>query len=83
MNFDKKIKLLLLKLSKQGHEVTLIKEQRYSQTFDNIYARHKLTFWVLNEKGKKVPQTLEFKNAIELLKYMVVRANEREAKGIC
>lgn len=91
MNVDRNIKLLLLKLGKQGHDVSLIKEQRYSKQFDNIYSRYKLTFWVdgkkLNKKtgeeeDKRVPITHEFSNSIELLKYMVVRANERTTQSV-
>lgn len=83
MNVNKNLKLLLMKLNQQGHEVSLIKEQRYSQQFNSIYSRYKLTFWIMGNKGKKVPDTHEFTSAIELLKYMVVKSNEREAKGIC
>jgi hypothetical protein len=82
---DRNAKLLLLKLNRKGHEVTLIKEHRYSKEYGNIYARYKLTFWrkelktnkkTGQVKEKSVPDTHEFKNAIELLRYMVVRANE-------
>lgn len=85
MNVDRNAKLLLLKLNKKGHEVTLIKEQRYSKQFDNIYSRYKLTFWKKELKTNKktgevkekmIPDTYNFQNGIELLKYMVVRANE-------
>jgi hypothetical protein len=89
---DKKIKLLLLKLNMQGHDVSLIKEQRYSKEFNSIYSRYKLTFWIKGMKKNKrtgevkeanTPDTHEFNNQIELLKYMVVRVNERETKNVC
>jgi len=85
MNVDRNIKLLLLKLNMNGHDVSLIKEQRYSKQFNNIYSRYKLTFWLKGPKKNKktgeekivsIPITHEFKNSIDLLKYMVVRANE-------
>ncbi|MGE5398097.1 MAG: hypothetical protein ACM3MK_11280 [Chitinophagales bacterium] len=84
MNVNRNIKLLLLKLNKQGHDVSLIQEQRYSETFDRIYSRYKLTFWKkgtkTNKKGEtktvSIPDTYEFSKAIDLLKYMVVKANE-------
>jgi hypothetical protein len=87
MNINRNIKLLLLKLNQQGENVTLIQEQRYSEQFNNIYSRYKLTFWrqekKRNRKGEEkivnVPDTQEFTNSVELLKYMVVRANERKA----
>jgi len=87
---DRKIKLLLMKLNMQGHDVSLIKEQRYSKEFNGIYTRYKLTFWVkaitTTKNGAKIvskPDTYEFKQAAELLKYMVVRMNERKAEGVC
>jgi len=85
MNIDKNVKLLLLKLNKQNHDVSLIKEQRYSRKFGSIYSRFKLTFWLKGtkidkktgeEKEISIPDTYEFTSGIELLKYMVVRANE-------
>jgi hypothetical protein len=87
MNINRNLKLLLLKLNQQGNNVTLIQEQRYSEKFNNIYSRYKLTFWhqekKRNRKGEEklvnVPDTREFTSGIELLKYMVVKANEREA----
>jgi len=94
MNIDKKIKMLLLKLGKQGHDVSLIKDIRYSKEFGNLYNRYKLTFWHKEIKVNKrtgveklvsVPDTHDFKKAAELLQYMVVivNANNREAEGIC
>ena len=89
---DRNIKLLLLKLNLQGHDVSLIKEQRYSREHGNLYARYKLTFWHKAikrnkrtgvEKEVSVPDTYEFKGAIELVKYMVVRVNERKAESVC
>lgn len=89
---DKKIKLLLLKLGRQGHDVSLIKDLRYSKEFGSIYTRYKLTFWrkvikiskrTGQEKEVSVPDTHEFKTAVELLRYMVVMSNERKAEGIC
>lgn len=86
MNVSKNLKLLLLKLGMNGHDVSLTKEQRYSKEYGNIYSRYKLTFWhegnkVSKKTGKKisVPETYEFTNAIELLRYMVVKSNERKA----
>ena len=94
LNIDKNVKLLLLKLNKQGKNVTLIKEQRYSEQFNNIYSRYKLTFWrqeiKKNRKGVEklvnIPDTYVFTSGVELLKYMVVRANEpikRKTEGVC
>lgn len=91
MNVSKNIKLLLMKLGRQGHDVSLIQEQRYSKKSDMVYSRYKLTFWIPGvRKDKKtgemkqciVPDTYEFSSAVELLQYMVVISNEREAKGI-
>ena len=85
MNPDRNIKLLLMKLNMSGQDVSLIKEQRYSKEFKIIYSRYKLTFWIpgkkLNKKtgleeDKSIPLTHEFKSSIELLKFMVVKANE-------
>lgn len=85
MNTDRNMKLLLMKLGRKGHDVTLTKEQRYSRQFDSVYSRYKLTFWIKGVKQNKrtgevkpcnIPDTHEFDNAIELLKYLVVRANE-------
>jgi hypothetical protein len=85
MNVDRNTKLLLLKLNKQGKDVSLIKEQRYSKIYGSIYSRYKLTFWIKGTKTDKktgevkeisIPDTYEFSSGIELLKYMVVRANE-------
>lgn len=87
MNVSRNLKLLLMKLGRQGHDVSLIHEQRYSKEFDGTYSRYKLTFWIDGvRKNKKtgemkkckVPDTYEFNNAIELLQYMVVRSNERK-----
>lgn len=85
MNVERNIKLLLLKLNKQGIDTSLIKVQKYSKEFDNISAFYKLSFWrkVLrrNRQGeleeKNVPDTYEFGSGIELLKFMVVKSNER------
>lgn len=88
LNINRNIKLMLLKLGRQGHDVSFIQEQRYSSKYDRVYSRYKLTFWRKEKKPdnktgemkeKSVPDTYEFPNGIELLKYMVVRANE-EAK---
>lgn len=85
MNVDRNLKLLLMKLGKRGHDVSLTKEQRYSRKYDSIYSRYKLTFWVKGMKKNKrtgeekecsIPLTHEFDNAIDLLRYMVVRSNE-------
>ncbi|WP_068505728.1 hypothetical protein [Paenibacillus kribbensis] len=85
MNVSKNIKLLLLKLGQKGHDVSLIQEQRYSKEFKGVYSRYKLTFWIEGKKKNKktgeekecmVPDTYEFKSAIELLQFMVVMANE-------
>ncbi|WP_301627308.1 hypothetical protein [Paenibacillus apis] len=76
---------MLMKLGRKGHDVSLIQEQRYSRDYDSVYSRYKLTFWIEGEKKNKktgekkkckVPDTYEFNSAIELLQYMVVRANE-------
>lgn len=86
MNMERNIKLLLMKLGRQGHDVSLSKEQRYSREFDSVYSRYKLTFWVEGEKKnkrtgdmqkKKIPLTEEFSSAADLLKHMVVRSRER------
>nr|WP_150959345.1 hypothetical protein [Aneurinibacillus sp. XH2] len=88
MNLERNLKLLLLKLGKQGHDVTLTKEQRYSRQYDSLYTRYKLTFWIKGKKKNKktgemkecnIPDTFEFNSAVDLLKYMVVKANERKA----
>lgn len=86
MNVNRNIKLLLLKLGKQGHDVSVIQEQKYSRQFDRTYSRYKLTFWIKGKKKDKktgkekecnIPDTYEFSNAIDMLKYMVVKSNER------
>ncbi|MHA7967702.1 hypothetical protein ACX93W_26670 [Paenibacillus sp. CAU 1782] len=86
MNMERNIKLLLMKLGRQGHDVSLSKEQRYSQQFDSVYSRYKLTFWIEGEKlnkktgekkKKKIPLTDEFSSAADLLKHMVVKSRER------
>lgn len=91
MNVSRNLKLLLMKLGRQGHDVSLIQEQRYSRDYDSVYSRYKLTFWIDGvRKNKKtgemkkckVPDTYEFNNATDLLRYMVVVANERKAEGI-
>lgn len=91
MNIDRNIKLLLLKLGKQGHDVSMIKEQRYSRQFDSVYSRYKLTFWKKGKKRNKrtgeekecmIPDTMEFDNSIDMLKYMVVKSNEGATQGI-
>ncbi|MCM3131886.1 hypothetical protein M3629_03770 [Paenibacillus polysaccharolyticus] len=85
MNVNRNLKLLLLKLGMQGHDVSLIQEQRYSKEYRSVYSRYKLTFWkegtkinkkTGEEKEVRIPDTYEFNSAIDLLKYMVVRANE-------
>lgn len=84
MNVERNIKLLLLKLNKQGKDVSLMKYLKYNKEFGNISAYYKLTFWHKAMKRKRdgtlkevnVPETYEFSSGIELLKYMVVRANE-------
>jgi hypothetical protein len=84
MNIDRNIKLLLLKLNKQGKETSLIKVHKYSAQFDCVTTHYKLTFWKKvrrrNRQGeiieKNVPDTHEFSKGVELLKFMVVRANE-------
>jgi hypothetical protein len=79
MNVSRNLKLLLMKLGRQGHDVSMIQEQRYSKQFDSVYSKYKLTFWKEGvRKGKKcrIPETYEFSNAIECLRYMVVKANE-------
>lgn len=84
MNIDRNIKLLLLKLNKQGKETSLIKVHKYSEYFDSISTHYKLTFWKRvrkrNRQGeiveKNVPDTHEFNKGVELLKFMVVKANE-------
>jgi hypothetical protein len=87
MNVERNIKLLLLKLNRKGQNVTLIKELRYSEINDNVYSRYKLTFWrkvkKMNTKTGKmkevnIPDTHEFSNGIELLKFMVVKSNANE-----
>jgi hypothetical protein len=86
MNVDRNIKLLLLKLNKQGKETSLIKIHKYNKEFDSVGTYYKLTFWkkimVRNRKGelveKNVPDTHEFTKGIDLLKYMVVKSNERK-----
>ncbi|EJW14299.1 hypothetical protein M5X00_31895 [Paenibacillus alvei] len=85
MNVSKNLKLMLMKLGRQGHDVSLIQEQRYSRDYDSVYTRYKLTFWIEGERKNKktgevkrciMPDTCEFNSAIELLQYMVVIANE-------
>jgi hypothetical protein len=90
-NWESKIKLFLMKLTKQGYDVSLIKLMRYSKEYNRVYSIYKLSFWHQVEKKKKngevkiinVPDTFEFTNAIELIKYMVVKSNERETESIC
>lgn len=88
MNVDRNLKLLLIKLGKQGHDVSMTKEQRYSRQYNSVYSRYKLTFWIKGKKTNKrtgeekecnIPVTHEFDNAIDLLRYMVVKSNERKA----
>lgn len=85
MNVSRNLKLMLIKLGRQGHDVSLIQQQRYSRDYDSVYTRYKLTFWIEGQRKDKktgemkkciVPDTYEFNNAIELLQYMVVVANE-------
>lgn len=85
MDFDKKVKLMLIKLNKQGHDVSLIKEHRYSRETGNIYTKYKLTFWYqdikINKRTKEeklvwIPNTIEFNSVIDLLMYMVSKAGE-------
>ncbi len=91
MNIDRNIKLLLLKLNMQGKETSLIKIHKYNKEFNSIGTYYKLTFWhkvmKRNRQGqlveKNVPDTHEFSKGIELLKYMVVKANERKTESIC
>ncbi|NJJ38552.1 hypothetical protein [Paenibacillus apii] len=92
MNVDRNIKLLLYKLGRNGHDVSLIKDQRYNRQFDSVSTRYKLTFWLKGiKKNKKtgeekecnIPDTHEFSNSADLLRYMVVRANERKADSVC
>lgn len=91
MNVDRNLKMLLLKLGMQGHDISLIKEQRYSKQFNSVGSRYKLTFWIKaikknkrtgEEKECNVPETYEFSNSAELLKYMVVRVNERKSQSV-
>ena len=91
MNVERNIKLLLLKLNRQRNNVTLIKEMKYSDMFGSVYSKYKLTFWEqvskMNMKtGRKkiinVPDTYEFTNGVDLLKFMVVKVNERTAKEV-
>lgn len=92
MNVDRNVKLLLYKLGRNGHNVSLIKEQKYNREFDSVSSRYKLTFWHKGKKKNKrtgvekevnIPETYEFNRGEELLRYMVVRANERKTEGVC
>ena len=83
MTNDKAIKMLLLKLNRQGKETSLIRINKYSAQFQSITAYYKLTFWKKikiptehGEQERNVPETHEFKNAHDLIRYMVVRSNE-------
>ena len=84
MNVERTIKLLLLKLNKQGKDVSLIKSLKYSETYDTITTYYKLTFWQKAFKRQRngtlkevnVPDTHEFTSGVELLKFMVVKSNE-------
>lgn len=85
INVDKTAKMLLYKLGRKGHRVSLIKEHSYNADFDSVSSRYKLTFWTKGKgKNKKtgeekevfIPTTFDFKRGDELLRYMVVRANE-------
>jgi hypothetical protein len=84
MNIDRNIKLLLLKLNKQGKETSLIKVHKYSEHFNSISTHYKLTFWrkVMRQnragelEEKNIPDTYEFSSGVDLLKFMVVKANE-------
>jgi hypothetical protein len=81
---DKTIKMLLLKLNRQGKEASLIRINKYSKEFGSISAYYKLTFWKKiivptedgEEKERNVPETHEFSKAMDLIRYMVVRSNE-------
>jgi hypothetical protein len=90
MNVERNIKLLLLKLGRQGNDVSLIKIHKYSQTYDRVSTFYRLSFWRKVSKMKRdgsikevnIPDTHEFQNGIELLKYLVVKSNERAAQDI-
>lgn len=91
INVDKTAKMLLYKLGRQGHRVSLIKEHSYNQDFDSVSSRYKLTFWKRGKKTNKktgeeketfIPETHDFKRGDELLRYMAVRANERKAESV-
>lgn len=77
---DKKIKLLLLLLNKNGKNINLDIKMKYSKEYDNIYSIYTLEFW---NKAKRINKetgleeeyyyckTQEFKNKTNLIKYLV------------
>ncbi|MGE5327996.1 MAG: hypothetical protein ACM3KR_00610 [Deltaproteobacteria bacterium] len=91
INLLPKIKLLLLKINKQGKEVVYTIDYKYNEMFDNMQSKHRLTFWIplVDEKGnpvvfkkgknkgkqKIVPNIMYFDNQIEILKYLVKVVN--------
>lgn len=91
INVDKTAKMLLYKLGRQGHRVSLIKEHSYNQDFDSVSSRYKLTFWHKGKKKSKktgeekevnIPETHDFKRGDELLRFMVVKSNEGKSQSV-
>lgn len=70
----------------QGKDVSLLKYMKYSKQFNSIGTYYKLSFWrkvmKKNRQGelmeKNVADTYEFSKGIDLLKFMVVKSNERK-----
>lgn len=91
INVDKTARMLLHKIGRNGHQVSLIKEQSYNADFDSVSSRYKLTFWHKGKKKNKrtgeekevnIPETFEFKRGDELLRFMVVKSNERKSQSV-
>lgn len=59
MNLEKKVKMLLLVINKQGKEINFEVINRYSEKFDNITSEYHLKIW--NKKEYEDKETGEIK----------------------
>ena len=84
MNLDKKVKMLLLVINKQGKEINFEVINRYSEKFDSITSEYHLKKWyqeiiVDKDTGEKKTKCYcidkEFSRLDQVVKYLLVIKN--------
>ena len=86
MNLEKKVKMLLLVVNKQGIEINYEVINRYSEKFDNITSEYHLKIWNKKEyedketgeiKTKWYCKDKKFSRQDQVIKYLMAIKNNR------